>query len=103
MEERTAKVPFAKQAVEAQPKWQWVEPSVWTERMLTTLETGVKGGKWFSLIDKVYSEKNLKASYERVRRNKGAPGVDHETVEQFDKHAAENIRELRDALKEGRY
>ena len=30
-----------------------VEPKVWTERMLTALEQGVKGGKWFSLIDKV--------------------------------------------------
>ena len=31
-------------------RWAWVEPTVWTERMLTALETGVKGGKWFSLI-----------------------------------------------------
>ena len=28
----------------------WVEPLVWTERMLTTLDKGVKGGKWYSLI-----------------------------------------------------
>ena len=28
-----------------------VEPKVWTERMLTALVQGVKGGKWFSLID----------------------------------------------------
>jgi hypothetical protein len=27
-----------------------VEPTVWTERMLTALIQGVKGGKWFSLI-----------------------------------------------------
>jgi hypothetical protein len=25
--------------------WPWAEPSVWTERMLTALEQGVKGGK----------------------------------------------------------
>ena len=48
------------QAGEAQPpagiraRWDWAEPTVWTERMLTALETGVKGGKWFRLIDKVY-------------------------------------------------
>jgi hypothetical protein len=42
----------AKQAGETQARWSWVEPSVWTERMLTALEKGVKGGKWFSLIDK---------------------------------------------------
>ena len=31
----------------------WVEASIWTERMLAALANGVKGGKWFSLIDKV--------------------------------------------------
>ncbi len=25
-------------------RWRWVELSVWTERMLTTLEQGVNGG-----------------------------------------------------------
>ncbi len=27
-------------------RWEWVEPAVWTERMLATLETGIEGGKW---------------------------------------------------------
>jgi len=27
----------------------WVEPTVWTERMLAALQKGVKGGKWFSM------------------------------------------------------
>ena len=42
-----------KQAGEApiRERWGWAEPSVWTERMLTALEEGVKGGKWFSLMD----------------------------------------------------
>ena len=39
----------------------WVEPTVWTERMLTALEQGVKGGKWFSLIDKVHPERTLQS------------------------------------------
>jgi len=45
----------AKQEAEARSsgKWAWVEASVWTERMLAALGNGVKGGKWFSLIDKV--------------------------------------------------
>ena len=35
-----------KQGREAESqKWSWVEAEVWTERMLTTLGTGVKGGK----------------------------------------------------------
>jgi hypothetical protein len=29
----------------------WVERSVWTDRMLEALEQGVRGGVWFSLID----------------------------------------------------
>ena len=43
--------PGAMQAGEARSRWAWVEPSVWTDRMLAALEDGVKGGKWFSLID----------------------------------------------------
>ena len=58
-------------------RWAWVESSVWTERMLTALEQGVKGGCWFSLIDKVYSQRCLIASASRVEANEGAAGVDH--------------------------
>ena len=35
-------------------RWKWVEHSMWTDPMLRTLETGIKGEKWFALIDKVY-------------------------------------------------
>ena len=44
-------VPEAKQGREVAPKWAWTEASVWTERMLATLERGIKGDKWYSLID----------------------------------------------------
>ena len=37
-----------KQAGEIRGRWSWVEPCVWTERMLTALEKGVRGGKWSS-------------------------------------------------------
>jgi RNA-directed DNA polymerase len=43
-------------------RWRWVEPAVWTDRMLTALETGVKGGVWFSLMDKVESPRALQAA-----------------------------------------
>jgi len=59
------------------------EPCVWTERMLTTLHNGVKGGKWHSLIDKVWKPANLRAAFERVRRNDGAAGVDRVTCEMY--------------------
>ena len=65
-------------------RWSWVEPRVWTERMLTALEQGVKGGKWFSLIDKVHPVRTLRAAFSQVAANKGAAGVDHVTVEIFD-------------------
>ena len=41
-------------AGDVRARWAWTEPSVWTERMLTALEAGVKGGRWYSVMDKVY-------------------------------------------------
>lgn len=49
----------SKQVGETQARWAWVEPCAWTENMLTALEKGVKGGQWFSLIDKVWDEDAL--------------------------------------------
>lgn len=71
--------------------------------MLAALEQGVKGGRWFSLMDKVYSKRNLEAAFETVRRNRGGAGVDHQTVEVFEQRQEEHVRELQDALKERRY
>jgi hypothetical protein len=51
----------ATQAGDVRVRWAWTELSVWTVRMLTALETGVKGGTWFSLMDKVYAHANLHA------------------------------------------
>ncbi len=52
------------------------DPSIWTERMLTTLSNGVQGGKWYSLGDKALSVKALSAAFMRVKANGGAPGMD---------------------------
>ena len=84
-------------------KWEWVEPSVWTERMLTALERGVKGEKWFSLIDKVYAKENLRAGFAKVKTNQGGAGVDHETIEKYEERLEENLEKLSRELKEGRY
>lgn len=47
----------AKQGAETQrhevPDLSWLEAGIWTERMVSALVNGVKGGVWFSLIDKV--------------------------------------------------
>ena len=81
----------------------WVEPTIWTERMLTALFQGVKGGKWFSLIDKVHRERTLTAAFSNVARNQGAAGVDHVTIAMFEKHLDENLKKLSDQLRNGTY
>ena len=73
----------ATQAGEVRARWAWADPSVWTERMLAALDRGVKGGRWFSLIDTVYAPRPLRASFARVKANGGAPGVDHVTIDRF--------------------
>jgi RNA-directed DNA polymerase len=103
-EVKPAAVPFgATQAGEARPPWWWVEPSVWTERMLAALEQGVKGGRWFSLIDKVYADGNLRAACSRVVANQGAAGVDHVSVKMFEEHVEENLERLAASLRDGTY
>jgi RNA-directed DNA polymerase len=56
----------AKQGAEAR-NWSWVEASVWTARMVSALDNGVKGGRWYSLMDKVYAPTTLKAAWQKVR------------------------------------
>jgi RNA-directed DNA polymerase len=93
----------AKQAGETDDRWSWVEPSVWTPRMLTALESGVKGGKWFSLIDKVYAPDNLAAAFTRVAANGGAAGMDHQTVAQYESQLKTNQEKLARQLQDGSY
>jgi len=40
--------------------------------------------KVHSLIDKVYQPTNLRMAWEKVRSNKGAGGVDKETISSFE-------------------
>jgi len=89
----------AKQAGPTPDRWSWVEPAAWTERMLTALEQGVQGGVWFSLMDKVYSPKNLAAAWAAVRVNKGAAGVDHVSIAQYQEHLHRNLDRVHDELK----
>jgi len=71
--------------------------------MLTALEQGVKGGVWYSLIDKVWTERTLRASYGNVAANDGAPGVDHVTVEEFGNDLDTHVTKLATALQDGSY
>jgi len=103
-EARPAVVPAgATQAGDIRARWAWVEPTVWTERMLAALEQGVKGGKWYSLMDKVYALPNLRAAFGQVKANAGAAGVDRQTVKGFERHLEANLERVAEQLKAGSY
>jgi RNA-directed DNA polymerase len=71
--------------------------------MLTALDNGVKGGRWFSLIDKGYHPANLHAAFAKVKANGGASGVDHQTVEAFETNLEDNLERLAESLRAGTY
>jgi RNA-directed DNA polymerase len=104
-ESKAPEVPeVATQGAEARRRdWTWVEASVWNERMLAALENGVKGGKWFSLIDKVYRAETLKKAWQKVAANGGAAGVDGQSVKRFAARAEMYLKELSIALERGTY
>ena len=83
--------------------WKWVDASVWTERMLTALDNGVKGGRWYSLMDKVYAPSTLTAAWHQVKANQGAAGIDHISIERFEARTEHYLAELHQALKAGTY
>jgi RNA-directed DNA polymerase len=91
-----------KQGAEARD-WSWVEASVWTDRMVSALENGVKGGRWYSLMDKVYAPATLEAAWEKVWANAGAAGVDRQSVERFKTNEDLYLAELGAALRTGTY
>ncbi|MBV9566118.1 MAG: group II intron reverse transcriptase/maturase [Bradyrhizobium sp.] len=91
-------------AAGGQPRtWWWAEASIWTERMVSALDNGVKGGKWFSLVDKAIRPATLEAAWRKVERNKGAAGVDGQGIERFAAGADRYLTELQETLKNGSY
>ncbi len=96
-------VPQAKQGREVPQKWDWTEASVWTERMLETLERGINGGKWFSLIDKVWKRDNLQSALKKVVQNKGAAGVDGKKTEQYLRESPHRLEQVQGMLRKGQY
>ena len=97
-------VPFAATPAGEPPSVQdWANPNVWTECMLTTLQHGVRGGRWHTLIDKVYAPSNLFIASGNVIGNQGAAGVDHQTVEDFRVHRQEELDRLHQALRTNSY
>jgi RNA-directed DNA polymerase len=71
--------------------------------MLAALRQGVRGGRWHTLIDKVYEPHNLSMASSRVMGNEGAAGVDHQTVDDFWEHYAPEMTRLGEALRTDTY
>lgn len=71
--------------------------------MLEALEKGVKGGVWFSLIDKVYRMGTLRAAWRKVRANGGSAGTDHQRLKDFEDRLEANLERLHEELRTGSY
>lgn len=93
----------AKQEASSPTSLVGIDRSIWTDRMLAALDNGVKGRKWFSLIDKVYRSSTLVGAWLQVYRNHGAAGIDQQSVTRFAAQAERHLEELQADLKAGRY
>lgn len=92
-----------KQAGDIRTRWEWIEHTVWTERMLTRLEQSEPTTVWYGLWDKVNCERNLQAAYWAVWRKAGAAGVDGQTIPQFDAQEQAELARLREQLQSKSY
>jgi RNA-directed DNA polymerase len=63
--------------------------------------TGAK--KVHSLVDKVYRMKNLELAWQKVRENRGAGGIDGESIKMFEANLEENLMKLHGELKADTY
>lgn len=84
-------------------RWPWVERSIWTDRMLRSLERGIEGGKWFALMDKVYRIANLQNAFNQVWSNGGSAGIDGCSVKAFAAQEEQQLQQLSQELKSGTY
>lgn len=101
---RADTVPFLAKPAGAPPSVKdWANPCVWTDRMLATLEAGVRGGKWHTLIDKVFAERNLYTAISKVVANGGAAGVDHQSTAEFEAHRRQELVRLMETLRTDSY
>lgn len=71
--------------------------------MLDALEEGVKGGRWYSLIDKVYATETLRAGWRQVKRNGSSAGSDGQTIRQFERGAETRVARLQELIRAGTY
>ena len=55
------------------------------------------------LLEDVLASDNLARAWKRVKANKGAPGIDGMTIEDFPAHARTHWSAVREQIREGRY
>lgn len=96
-------VPLAKQGREVAPQWAWTEAVVWTERMVATLERGITGGKWYSLMDKIWKMANLQRAVEKVARGKSKTKADGRKCRRYAEQSAQRLPPLQAKLQSGQY
>ena len=59
--------------------------------------------KVHSLIDKIYKRKNLEIAWDRVKANKGAGGVDGQSIDAFAEQLEEQLERLHSELRADKY
>lgn len=59
--------------------------------------------KYYSLIDKIYDKNNILKAFKLVKKNKGVPEIDGETVEYFASLLDDKVNQIHCELKEGNY
>lgn len=79
------------------------DPVLWTEPMLAALKLGVKGGKWFSLKDKLHRYSTLLRAWQLVSSRGGSGGVDQISLHQYGKQLDQRLAKLEAKLKSGHY
>jgi RNA-directed DNA polymerase len=59
--------------------------------------------KVHSLIDKVWNWKNLNEAWKKVKKNRGAGGIDKVTIDEFERNLEQNLNEIPRLLRQDRY
>ena len=71
--------------------------------MLATLEGGIKGGKWYSLDDKVWKLENLQRAVEKVAAGKSPKKTDGRKCRSYAEQSAQRLPPLQRMLQAGSY
>ena len=104
-EEQPAKVPARDRPEGEVPEHCYgAEREIWTDAMLVTLhERRVRGNRWFSLIDKVATDRTLEIAWSKVLANAGAAGVDGVKIARFAKNSQDRLLAVKEHLRKGDY